>query len=158
MRGDDGAALVEFALVAPLLFMLFFGIIEFGSTYSQLLNLRHGAREGSRLAAVNYNPNGQSGQALANTVSAEICEKMDLATGATVALSVDTSGTYPDPTVAGRFVTVNVSAPVKQLTGFFGQVLDNVTLDSTVESRIEQQIRWTDASTSFAAPTAYTCP
>ena len=94
LHGDDGAAMVEFALVLPILALLLFGIIEFGSAYSQTLNIRHGAREGSRLVAVNYNPSGQTGQTQANTVAAAICNQMDLVRGATVSLSVDGT-TYP---------------------------------------------------------------
>jgi Flp pilus assembly protein TadG len=44
---------VEFAIVAPVLFVLIFGIIDFGWAFSQNLDLRQAAREGARLAAVN---------------------------------------------------------------------------------------------------------
>ena len=53
-KGDEGAALVEFALIAPILFLLIFGVIEFGWAFSQNMDVRHGARETARLAAVNY--------------------------------------------------------------------------------------------------------
>ena len=86
--GDGGAALVEFALVAPLLILFLFGIIEFGSVFSQVLDVRHGAREGSRLVAVNYNPSAQTGQAQANTIGQAVCDKMDLGpTGVFVAIT-----------------------------------------------------------------------
>jgi Flp pilus assembly protein TadG len=35
LRGDDGAVLVEFALVAPLLIMLVFGLVDYGRMYNQ---------------------------------------------------------------------------------------------------------------------------
>ena len=150
--------MVEFALILPLLVLLLFGVIEFGNTYSQVLDVRHAAREGSRLAAVNYNPSAQTGQTLANTTAQAICDRMDNGSGATVQLSVD-PGAYPtDATVPGRYLTVEVSAPVNQITGMFESVLDGVTLKSSVRSRIEQQILWTDSSSGFAAPSPYTCP
>jgi hypothetical protein len=59
LRGDQrGTALVEFALIAPLLFLLLFGIIDFGRAldyYNQVTQL---AGQGARAAAVNRNPDG----------------------------------------------------------------------------------------------------
>jgi hypothetical protein len=51
--GDErGAAAVEFAIVAALLFMLIFGIINFGLLWSQKNVYVGAAREGARFAAV----------------------------------------------------------------------------------------------------------
>ncbi len=52
-RQQRGAAAVEFALIAPLLFMLLFGIFEFGLAWSQKNVYLGAAREGARYAAVN---------------------------------------------------------------------------------------------------------
>lgn len=43
---------MEFALIAPLLFMLIFGIIYFGIAFLNLQTLRSSVREGGRAAAV----------------------------------------------------------------------------------------------------------
>jgi Flp pilus assembly protein TadG len=51
-HNERGAAAVEFALVAVVLVMLVFGIIEFGRTYSEYEVLTSAAREGARVAAV----------------------------------------------------------------------------------------------------------
>lgn len=51
-RGDRGAAAVEFALVAPLLLMLVFGIISYGYMLSFRQAISQGAAEGVRAAAV----------------------------------------------------------------------------------------------------------
>jgi Flp pilus assembly protein TadG len=51
-RHERGAAAVEFALIAPLLFMLIFGIINFGLAWSQKEVFIQAAREGARYAAV----------------------------------------------------------------------------------------------------------
>lgn len=52
-RVEGGQALAEFALVAPLFFLLLFGVIEAGRfvSYSELLN--GATREGARYAIVN---------------------------------------------------------------------------------------------------------
>jgi Flp pilus assembly protein TadG len=49
---DRGAAMVEFALVLPLLVMLVFGIISFGRAYNTTISMRSAAREGARAAAL----------------------------------------------------------------------------------------------------------
>lgn len=51
-RGDDGAALVEFTLVAIMLFMLVFGIISFGLILSFKQDMTRAAAEGARAGAV----------------------------------------------------------------------------------------------------------
>src|SRR5436309_12242235 len=52
LHREDGAAAVEFAIVSTILFMIVFGIVEFGRTYSQYEVLQGAAREGARRAAV----------------------------------------------------------------------------------------------------------
>jgi TadE-like protein len=56
IRGEDGAAAVEFAIVATLFFMLVFGIIDFGFAFHSWNNAANAAREGARKAAVDSNP------------------------------------------------------------------------------------------------------
>ena len=55
-RSDRGAAMVEFAIVAPLLLLLVFGIIEFGRAYNAQNTLTHAAREGVREYAISQDP------------------------------------------------------------------------------------------------------
>lgn len=51
-RGStSGAALVEFAILAPLLIMLLFGIVTAGLAFNNALALSHAAREAGRHAA-----------------------------------------------------------------------------------------------------------
>ena len=52
LNRDSGAALVEFAIIAPLLLLLVFGIIEFGRAYNAQNTLTHAAREGAREFAI----------------------------------------------------------------------------------------------------------
>jgi Flp pilus assembly protein TadG len=54
-RREEGAAAVEFAIVASLFFMLVFGIIDFGFAFHSWNNAANAAREGARLAAVDAN-------------------------------------------------------------------------------------------------------
>ncbi|HYJ60206.1 MAG TPA: TadE/TadG family type IV pilus assembly protein [Actinomycetota bacterium] len=52
LRREDGAAAVEFALIAGVLAMLIFGMLQFGLAFFQLQTMRAATREGARLAAV----------------------------------------------------------------------------------------------------------
>lgn len=55
-RSDVGASALEFALVAPILLALLFGMIEFGFAFQAQLAVTHAAREGARMAAVMQDP------------------------------------------------------------------------------------------------------
>ncbi len=48
---EDGAALVEFAIILPLLLIIVFGIISFGLIFNHKLSLTSGAREAGRFGA-----------------------------------------------------------------------------------------------------------
>lgn len=52
LRGERGAAAVEFALIIALLLTILIGIVQFGRAYSEVVVLTGAAREGARLAAV----------------------------------------------------------------------------------------------------------
>lgn len=47
-----GQSLVEFALIAPLLFALLFSLIEFGTVFSIYVGLTNSAREAARVASI----------------------------------------------------------------------------------------------------------
>lgn len=69
-KRDQGASLVEFAVLAPLLVLLVFGIIEFGWKLGQLNDVRHAVREGARFAAVNGGTNDE--------IDSVVCDALDL--------------------------------------------------------------------------------
>jgi len=50
---DRGAAVVEFALLLPVLLLLLFGIIDFGRALNAQITITQAAREGARLVALN---------------------------------------------------------------------------------------------------------
>jgi Flp pilus assembly protein TadG len=145
--GDDGAVLVEFALICPILFLLIFAVIEFGWAFGQNLDVRHGAREGARLAAVNYRTTtGSSGATQRDQIVAEICARLDSKAG--VSVNLYRNGTAE----VGQVMTVRVKKPLDQLTNFLGFALNGKTLQSIVETRIEQDATWTSmTSTSYQA-------
>src|SRR5437016_8549480 len=62
---ERGASAVEFAIIAPLFFMIVFGMFSGGIAYNEQSNLTHSSREGSRYGAVldlaTFNTTGCSG-------------------------------------------------------------------------------------------------
>jgi Flp pilus assembly protein TadG len=60
LGSEDGAALVEFALVLPILVLLLFSMLDFGKAFNYWIDETHLANEGARWAAVNKNPGGSS--------------------------------------------------------------------------------------------------
>jgi Flp pilus assembly protein TadG len=142
-RSSRGAALVEFGIVAPLLILLVFGILEFGWGFLQALDVRHAAREGGRLAAVNFGPG--SGTTQTNAIIDEVCTRIDDTDGVEITISLP-DGT---PSTVGDRVHVTVERTFESLTGFFN--FTDRTMVSEVDVRLEQ-----DAT--FAAVTARPCP
>jgi len=70
LRREQGAAAVEFALLAPVLFMLVFAIIGFGVAFMQLQSARGAVREGARAAAVVDADGGRKSSSEIQTITA----------------------------------------------------------------------------------------
>jgi hypothetical protein len=121
---ERGASLVEFALLAPFLILLLLGIIEFGYFMGEFNDVRHGAREGARLAAVNAGDN--------SLLDTETCDSMDLTSNLTV--QFDRGGGD-----IGDTGSIGVSASPDSLSGIgLIEAFLPKTLQSTVEFRLEQ--------------------
>ncbi|MFT7598281.1 MAG: Flp pilus assembly protein TadG [Acidimicrobiales bacterium] len=144
---ERGAALVEFALISPFLFLILFGIIDFGWMFTQVIDTRHGTREAARLAAVNYQPTADVGLTQTDLIVAEVCARLEDPTVSRVTLTVD--GT--DRSTGGT-ATVRVERDLEQLTGFFAPMLDGNTPSSEVKFRLERTITWDDTSGQQACP------
>jgi Flp pilus assembly protein TadG len=73
-RNEKGAAIVEFALVVPLLLLLLWGIVDIGRAFYTLNNLASAVREGARTAAVmSTDPTSAANQTIIkNTVVQDI--------------------------------------------------------------------------------------
>jgi Flp pilus assembly protein TadG len=57
IQRDQGQALVEFALVLPVLLLVLFGLVEFGRGFNYWNDATHISAEGARFAVVNRKPN-----------------------------------------------------------------------------------------------------
>src|SRR5215211_3112065 len=60
LGSEEGASLVEFALVLPVLALILFAMLDFGKAFNYWIDETHLANEGARWAVVNRNPGGGS--------------------------------------------------------------------------------------------------
>jgi hypothetical protein len=135
-RGDRGVALVEFAIIMPVLFLLLFGIMEFGWAFYQSVDARHGAREGARLAAVDFHSTlGSVGAAQLNEILVATCDRMDDPANTSIGFH------RPGSADVGQGIEVRVELRLDTLTGFLDPFLPEV-LTSNVSTRIEQEAQW----------------
>ncbi len=109
--GDRGAALVETALVLPILILLIFGIVEFGRAYNAQITLTHSAREGVRELAITQDV-GQ-----ATTTAKNAATSLDPAQISVTTTSCNT----------GQPVTLTVSYPFTYDIPLFGSNTINMT-------------------------------
>jgi Flp pilus assembly protein TadG len=71
LRGQDGASMVEFAIVLPLLLLLIYGIISFGAQFLVLQTIKQAASDGARAAIAGTTPPSEVALATAQ-VSADL--------------------------------------------------------------------------------------
>lgn len=147
-RGADrehGASLLEFAVVVPLLLLLVLGIVEFGFLLAQMNEMRHGAREGARYAAVSrpdFNGDGTVGNNA--DVLAVTCDAVNLpGANASVALSyVDTDGAGGAQRLEYGTVTVTIDTDTLSGVPFVNGLLP-ATISNDATFRLEQDAAWT---------------
>lgn len=161
-RGDRGTALVEFALLTPLFFLIVFGIIDFGTAYNQQHELRSAAREGARLASVDNGCaelNACTGQSADtqrdNLIAATRSRAYGLGNASTIKVSVSFTTTPPK---VGDSVVLCLNWTFKSVSGYFpvAQFLDNRALKGRAEIRLEQTPTFS-AGTDTGGPGAATC-
>ena len=145
---EKGASLVEFAVVLPLLILLVFGIMEAGWLFAQQVEVRNAAREGARLAVVDFPDPGDSSQIISET-----CQRATLSNArASVYLSQNNAGTDSASAV------VTVEQRYESLTGVV-PVFDGITIRSTAEMRIEREtVNWLPVSGVDPGNDAGACP
>lgn len=151
LERDDGASAVEFALIAPLLFLLLFGIIEFGLGYYTMQGAADAAREAARRAAVGSIATCDGGSG--NTdLKALVKSQADGASfdGVTLAESDDNGdGTTGD---AGDQVVVTIKYHID--LGVVGALIPGIpdslnNLTNAGKARIEQSGGQTSCSVTF---------
>jgi Flp pilus assembly protein TadG len=166
MPGDRGQALVEFAIVAPIFFLLVFGVIQVGLLLGSQAGLVDGVRESTRRAST-YRINSSSFDA---TTFASICDAVetDLATRLKTAVIGFSSTKYSrtvsyewkqDPDTSKYFLVAHIIATYKHplFVPLVSNILDRFdsnpgdgayTLTASEQMRVENPILDAPSSTS----------
>jgi Flp pilus assembly protein TadG len=115
-RGSNerGAAVVEFALILPLLLVILLGILDFGLYFYNDLQLVHVARDAARYASVGdvANANAAIGKAslVSTTITSLSIDPGTTGTTATVTLTASYSFLTPLPALLGIGRTKSITA------------------------------------------------
>jgi Flp pilus assembly protein TadG len=138
-RSEDGAQLVEFALVLPLLLLVVLGIAEFGFIFQRYEVITNAAREGARIAVLP----GYSDADVQARVAAYVTAGKVPTTGANPAIAVTTVAiptTPGGPVLSGKRVTVSYTHSYMFLNvigSWFGATYATVPLIAVAEMRTE---------------------
>ena len=129
-RFRRGAAAVEFAVVAPLFFLLLAGSIEFGQAFRIEHSLSNATRRGARSAIVDGATTSQVQQKVkTHCVQTLGVNEADVTVGMTVNGSDATDVSQAEE---GDEISVTVSIPFSKAgTGFYANTFANSTLSST---------------------------
>jgi Flp pilus assembly protein TadG len=119
-QGERGQALVEFALVLPILATLILGIVQFGVVFHDYLALTDAVRAGARTGAVTHDGSRTTGAVLS---SASELKPSDLA--------IDVQSSW----LPGDDVTVTASYPYD--ISLLGVVVKSGRLNAKTTLRIE---------------------
>lgn len=109
---ERGTAVVEFAVVLPLLLTILFGIIEFGYVFMVRQTLQHAAREGCRLAILQTsvapyaNVSTRVSDVMATTNASSYTLDMTHATVAVPIEAVTVTVPYDDVSLLGNFLGI----------------------------------------------------
>jgi Flp pilus assembly protein TadG len=130
LSGDHGQSMVEFAVVLPILAMLFLAIWQCGAAFHKYIVFTDAARVGARKAAVSRTAAGgtcaAAKTAIQNTVSASQWTN-DLQSGARVTCTPATPGDV------GTSYEVSIAVPFT-ITVFFGRT---GTMTASATERVE---------------------
>jgi Flp pilus assembly protein TadG len=106
LRRQSGAAVVEFAVVLPVLLLIVFGILDFGRAMNYENDATHLANEGARFAVVNSNPGGST--SLADWIRAQ-GDTSEMQNNSTVCVSFPTNAATGTSMQVGDPVQVTVA-------------------------------------------------
>ena len=127
-ESEDGQALVEFALVLPVILVILLGIAWFGIALNDWINETQLTSEAARFAAVNQNPGEKEKKSLLEWIQAQ---------GDNNQVSKEAKATICSPTSAvGDYVEVKLTYMYKWLP-LFNLAVTETPLTSTAQMRIE---------------------
>jgi Flp pilus assembly protein TadG len=152
LRGEEGTALVEFALVLPLLLLIVMGILYFGRYENYANDETQLASSAARWASINVNPGSGSNLTLQQYVAHQASPELVNGSGDVTAIKVYIY--YPSGSTGA--VNQPVRACVTNTLNFIPILgLTSSTMVQTATMNMEQaQTNWTpDSSVPSQCPT-----
>jgi Flp pilus assembly protein TadG len=139
LRREDGQAIVEFALVLPLLMGLLLGIVQFGIVFNNYETLTDAARVGARKAATArfVGDNGASAATAAKSAASGLDQTQLNVTihSCPAGTTWGTTCTVDDWSTTGNEVTVTATYPYQ--LKILDWVVKTGSLTSTTKERLE---------------------
>jgi Flp pilus assembly protein TadG len=132
-RDDRGASALEFGLVAPVIFMFIFGIIQYGYLFWSLQTASATAREAARQLIVGTDPVCTQAQAVAMAASPAVGQVPPTM----AAVYHDADGSIVPQPVVGGLVTVTVSFQTLDMGIPFLPVPDSGQVSQRSSARVE---------------------
>lgn len=134
-KSEKGQAMVEFALILPVLLLIIAGIIDFGLIYNQKVLANNASREAARYVAVNYNENLKLKTLPNNELQLNVENK---AKGYLPAYIVNKNPTVDTAILSGgKEVRVIVNWHTSALMPVYSKLASNVPIESTTYFKIE---------------------
>ncbi|MCH8025995.1 MAG: pilus assembly protein [Chloroflexi bacterium] len=108
-RGDRGQALVELAMIAPVLIIIMLGVIDYGRIYFAYVSVTNGARNGADYAAIGPTEAADTAgiKAAALTDTSDLLDQSATNPDVAVVTANDSQGSlYADVTMTYTFTTL----------------------------------------------------
>ncbi len=151
--GESGAALVEFALVLPLLLVLLLGVVDFGKAFNYWIDQTHLANEAARFAAVNKSP--VAGQDIEQAIKNQAnTNELKSGGGSVASPGVVVTVCFPTGSTGriGQPVEVRVRATYKWLQYLVGKVgLVDTPITGKAVMRLESAYKNDAAADAYTA-------
>jgi len=144
-RRSKGQALVEFALVLPVLLLVIVAVFDFGRAFLLWNNITHIASDGARYSIVNVNPGASSNMTLQKYLQQQgTTSALRSCAGVSMSLPNGTSlaGDPVKVAVSFRFDFGPFLDPIRRLTG--SPNLGKVTIVGDSTMRLEQSLDGTN--------------
>jgi Flp pilus assembly protein TadG len=141
VKDEKGMAMVEFALVLPILLLVIVGVVDFGKAFGFKNDLTHLANTAGRYATVNSSPNGLGANKIADYVKGTAPNDLQTAGGSATPVTI--TFTFPETPVAP--VTTNhcagdpVTVTVQTTYSWFGLSLANKVITASSTVRLEKK-------------------
>jgi Flp pilus assembly protein TadG len=149
-RGEDGASMVEFAIVLPVFALLLFAMIDFGLAFQSLIGMRNGVNAGAREASVSQTDPSCASPVAPTSSNPMICTVQDRIGNllGVTPNSVQVAISFPaGNSNVGSPVKVCAQAKLKSTTGVTAPFLTGRVISTVSEIRLEQHPSYSSGST-----------